>query len=247
MYYNKTSAYGTSGVLPIPPSNIGALALSSVSVYVRVLIGNTTASYLGLTDVGNATVDVKLTTPNVPYGVLTSSIKSFFVNGGTTEYIQFVFTPYLNATPGVYSFPIHISVDGAGTIVNGTVRLIFDIEKNNPAVVNYDAEAQMSNYGKDLGVSLNIHNPTNKVINNTLVSVRFPSFAAPITGILLAGPQSNETSSRGETSLEWMMPLHTAGPLSPAWLFCVKLDRPSVIASAFHRHSFDSWVHCSHV
>ena len=192
--------------LPVPPSSIGAMAISSAPVYSRVLIGNTTTSYLGLTNIKNATVAVKLTTPNVPYGVLISSIKSFFVNGGTTEYVQFVFTPYLNATPGIYNFPIHISVDDSGTIVNGTVHSIFDIEKKNNAVVNYDTEAQTSNYGKNLTVSINLHNPTNLVINNTVMFVKFPSFAAPITGISLAGAQANETSYRGETSLEWLMP-----------------------------------------
>ena len=211
VFYNASSAYNFSQGLPVPPLNIGPLFISSAPVYTRVLIGNTTTSYLGLTNNKNSSVSVQIITPNVPYGKLATSIKSFFVNQGTSEYVQFVFTPYPNATPGVYTDPILISTEDPGTIVNGTVYLIFDIEKKNPAVVNFDMLEEMMNYGKNLGVSLDIYNPTNKAINNTLVSVKFPSFAAPIRNISSTGAQANETVSGGEILLKWLMPFIQPG------------------------------------
>ena len=206
VFYNSSSAYNASVGFPTPPSRIGALSISSVPIYARVLVGNTTTNYLGLTDTKNLTVGVRIIVPNVPYGKITTSIKSFLVNEGTSEYVQFVFTPYPNATPGVYTVPILISTDDPGIITNGTVYLIFDIEKKTPAVGSFDISEELTNYGKNLGVSLNVYNPTHLALNNTIMTVRFPSFAAPIGDILLTGAQSNETTSGGETSLEWFIP-----------------------------------------
>ena len=206
VYYNASSAYNASIGLPTPPSNIGALSISSMPIYARVLIGNTTTNYLGLTDTENLTVGVRIIVPNVPYGKITTSIKSFLVNEGTSEYVQFVFTPYLNATPGVYAVPILISTNGHGIITNGTVYLIFDIEKKTPSVASFDMAEESTNYGKNLGVSLNVYNPTHSALNNTVMSVKFSSFAAPIGDILLTGAQANKATSGGDTSLEWFIP-----------------------------------------
>ncbi len=203
--YNASSAYNFSGGLPVPPSKIGPISILSLPVYTRVLIGNTTTGYLGVANAKNSTVSMIITTPNVSYGKLTTSIKSFFVNEGTSEYVQFVFVPYMNATPGIYTDPIRISADYLGAITNGTVYLVFDIEKKSSAVVNFDMQEEMMNYGKNLGVSIDVYNPTSRALNNTVMYVKFPSFAAPTNDILLTGVQANETASGGETSLEWLM------------------------------------------
>ena len=63
----------------------------------------------------------------------------------------------------------------------------------------------LTNGGKNLGVSLNIYNPTNRTINSTTVYVEFPSISAPTGSISLTGPQTNLASSGGETSLAWLI------------------------------------------
>ena len=176
-----------------------------------MLIGNTTSSYLGLTDVRNVTASVRLVIPNLTYGKLASSIRSFFLNGGTTEYVQFVFTPNPNATPGIYVIPIRIITEDPGVFTNGTVNLVYDIEKKDSSIVNYDMVEEMSNFGKNLAVSLNLYNPTGKVINNTVMSLKFPSFSGAVQDITFTGAQANETFSGGETSLQWLTPFIQPG------------------------------------
>ena len=125
VFYNRSSAYNFSGGLPVPPASVGNITITSLPVYTSVLIGNSTTSYIGMTDAAASTTSVTLATPNMPYGRITTSTKAFTLIKGNSEYVQFVFTPYQNATPGVYVEPLYINTKVFGSAVNGTSSVVY--------------------------------------------------------------------------------------------------------------------------
>jgi hypothetical protein len=207
--YDKSSSYNFSSGLPVPPISIENISIISMPVYTAVLIGNTTTSYLGMENTASYTTHVTIEASNISYGKLIASTKAFTLTNGDSEYVQFVFTPYLNASPGIYTEPLNITTyKGFNATANGTssvIYLVLNIEQKKKAALESDLQETLTNHN-NIGGSMNIYNPTNTTINSTVVSLKFPSFALQASTLSLTGAETNIATSGGNTSLEWLLP-----------------------------------------
>ncbi len=204
--YNASRAKNLAGGLPVPPTNIGNISIVSVPAYSSILIGNRTPLFLGIKNIANKPVKVKISVPNLSYGKLTASVSSILMQGGDSEYIQFIFTSYANATPGIYIDPIRITVNDSGGNQTNSVYIILNLVKKSTVTPLFEMQQNMAVNTSVLTASITVYNPTGQTVNNTAVSVRFPLIAAPVSSISLSGSYINKTANDGETTLEWIIP-----------------------------------------
>ncbi len=118
-----------------------------------------------------------------------------------------MFTSHPNANPGIYVEPIYITVNNtiAGNDPSTVLYFVLNLRQKSNVIPNYDMMEELA-HGKNLSVSLNIYNPTNTPINNTMMSVEFPSFSTSISSISLTCPQTNKTTSGTDIVLNWLIP-----------------------------------------
>ncbi len=117
---------------------------------------------LGLSNSDGYPIIINLTTPTLQFGTLNSSADSLHLYQNHTEFVSFTFTPFLNATPGLYQVPINATVksDSGNLSLNTNIYLLIDL-KHAANSLSVSKNIVIPGDGSEAKVVLSVFNPSN--------------------------------------------------------------------------------------
>ncbi|MDE1860637.1 MAG: hypothetical protein KGH72_02860 [Candidatus Micrarchaeota archaeon] len=188
------------------------ILISSVPIYTWVGLSSRLSSIINLQNIANVTEGINISVAGgTPSNILSIPTNALYITPGSYVGVPLDFMAGENQTPGTYDVPLQVKTtlpNGASAYQTEFLTVTVYNQAGRPTM---DSQVSLIN-ATQVGVTVQVSNPTRIPINNLIVQTYLPSgVVSSANSIKTPGANYNVTAQKGYNIVQW-----DAGSIQPS-------------------------------